>query len=179
MINIEDTVFLFIDIQEKLVNMLKNKDEIVENNEILVKTASVLKLPVIATEQYPKGLGKTVFSIQKYLKSENVFEKTSFSAVANPQLIAKLSDYNPKNIVITGIESHICVYQTALELLNNGYNVYIVKNAVSSRNSKDYKTALQLLRDFGARLTCVETVVFELLKSSKHPNFKEIQALIK
>lgn len=179
MINVEDTVFLFIDIQEKLVNMLKNSEELAANNEILVKTASVLNLPVIVTEQYPKGLGKTVFSIQKYLKSENIFEKTSFSAVANTQLMAKLRDYNPKNIVITGIESHICVYQTALELLNNGYNVYIVKNAVSSRNSKDYKTALQLLRDFGARLTCVETVVFELLKTSKHPNFKEIQALIK
>lgn len=179
MINTDDTVLFIIDVQDRLVNMLKNSDEIAKNNSILAKSAKILGLPVIASEQYPKGLGSTIPEVREYIASDCMFEKTSFNAFAEQGVSSKLSELGRKNIILTGIETHICVYQTALALCDAGYNVYVVKNAVSSRKSKDYKTALELMRDFGGKLTCVETVLFELLKTSKHPDFKEIQSLIK
>lgn len=179
MLNAENSLFFLIDIQDRLVGMLKNRDEIAKNNSILAKAAKILGVPVIASEQYPNGLGSTILEVREYLNTENVLEKTSFSALATDTIKAKLESLNRKKVVLTGIETHICVYQTARALLDAGYEVYVVKNACSSRSSKDYRTALELMRDYGAKLTCVETVLFELLGSSKHPNFKEIQALIK
>lgn len=179
MLNAENSLFFLIDIQDRLVGMLKNREEIAKNNSILAKAAKILGVPVIASEQYPNGLGSTILEVREYLNTENVLEKTSFSALATDTIKAKLEFLNRKKVVLTGIETHICVYQTARALLDAGYEVYVVKNACSSRSSKDYRTALELMRDYGAKLTCVETVLFELLGSSKHPNFKEIQALIK
>lgn len=179
MLNAENSLFFLIDIQDRLVGMLKNREEIAKNNSILAKAAKILGVPVIASEQYPNGLGSTILEVREYLNIENVLEKTSFSALATDTIKAKLESLNRKKVVLTGIETHICVYQTARALLDAGYEVYVVKNACSSRSSKDYRTALELMRDYGAKLTCVETVLFELLGSSKHPNFKEIQALIK
>lgn len=179
MLNAENSLFFLIDIQDRLVGMLKNREEIAKNNSILTKAAKILGVPVIASEQYPNGLGSTILEVREYLNTENILEKTSFSALATDTIKAKLESLNRKKVVLTGIETHICVYQTARALLDAGYEVYVVKNACSSRSSKDYRTALELMRDYGAKLTCVETVLFELLASSKHPNFKEIQALIK
>lgn len=179
MLNAENSLFFLIDIQDRLVGMLKNREEIAKNNSILAKAAKILGVPVIVSEQYPNGLGSTILEVREYLNTENVLEKTSFSALATDTIKAKLESLNRKKVVLTGIETHICVYQTARALLDAGYEVYVVKNACSSRSSKDYRTALELMRDYGAKLTCVETVLFELLGSSKHPNFKEIQALIK
>lgn len=179
LLNTDNAVLFVIDVQDKLVGMLKNSEEIAKNNYVLTKAAKILGVPVVLSEQYPKGLGSTIFDVREQIDEAFVFEKTSFSALAEDNIKSYLAGLNRKNIVLTGIETHICVYQTALALLEEGYNVYVVKNATSSRNSKDYKTALELMRDFGVKLTCVETVLFELLKSSKHPDFKEIQALIK
>ena len=178
MLSTENSVLFIIDIQDRLVGMLKNSEEITKNNGILAKAADILKLPVIFSEQYPQGLGSTIFELKGAINN-NVFEKASFSALKSDEIKSKLEESGRKKVILTGIETHICVYQTARELLENGYEVYVVKNATSSRKSKDYKTALELMRDYGAKLTCVETVLFELLETSKHPNFKEIQALIK
>ena len=177
--NIDDTVLFIVDVQDRLVGMLKNSEEIARNNKILAKAANILNVPVVVSEQYPKGLGSTIFEVRELVSSDNIFEKVAFSALEEEEIAQKLSSLNRKNVVLTGIETHICVYQTAVALLEKGYNVYVVKNASSSRKTKDYRTALELMRDFGAKLTCVETVLFDLLKTSKHPNFKEIQALIK
>ena len=179
MLNTDNTLLLVIDVQDRLIGMLKNSDEIIKNNMILAKSAQILGVPTIVTEQYPQGLGSTVLEVKEVVSPEHIFEKTSFSALENVEILDKIKSYGVKNIVITGIETHICVYQTTLSLIENGFNVYVVKNAVSSRKTKDYRTALELMRDFGAKLTCVEAVLFELLKTSKHPNFKEIQSFIK
>lgn len=179
MLNSENSLLLIIDVQDRLVGVLKNSEEMARNNSILAKAFKILNAPIIITEQYPKGLGKTVCELSDVIRDDNVFEKTSFSALELNELKARLEILNRKKIVLTGIETHICVYQTARALLKLGYEVYVVKNATSSRKSKDYKTALDLMKDYGARLTCVETVLFEMLGSSKHPNFKEVQALIK
>ena len=179
MLDTENSILFIIDVQDKLVGMLKNSEEIVKNNTVLVKTAKKLNVPILLTEQYPKGLGATISEITGEINSDCIYEKTSFSALETDEVKTELEKYNRKNIILTGIETHICVYQTACALLDAGYNVYVVKNACSSRNKKDYRTALELMRDFGAKLTCVETVLFELLKTSKHEHFKEIQNLIK
>lgn len=179
MINTENTVFLMIDIQEKLVYMLKNSAEIAKNNFVLANAASILNVPVILTEQYPQGLGSTINQVKSFVDENNIFEKTSFSALNVEEVKSALEKTGRKKVVLTGIETHICVYQTARALLDAGYEVYVVKNACASRSKKDCRTALELMRDYGAKLTCVETVLFELLGSSKHPNFKEVQLLIK
>ena len=179
MLSTENSILFIIDVQDKLVQMLKNSEEIAGNNCILSKAANILNVPVIVSEQYPKGLGSTIVDVLSNIEDSNIFEKTSFSALKEYSIKTKLESLNRKKIILTGIETHICVYQTARELLDAGYEVYVVKNAVSSRKTKDYKTALELMRDYGAKLTCIETVLFEWLGSSKHPNFKEIQALIK
>ena len=179
MINTENTVFLMIDIQEKLVYMLKNSAEIAKYNFVMANAASILNVPVILTEQYPQGLGSTINQVKSFVDENNIFEKTSFSALNVEEVKSALEKTGRKKVVLTGIETHICVYQTARALLDAGYEVYVVKNACASRSKKDYRTALELMRDYGAKLTCVETVLFELLGSSKHPNFKEVQLLIK
>lgn len=179
MLNTENTIFLMIDIQEKLVNMLKNSIEISNNNAILAKAAQIMGVPVILTEQYPQGLGSTVLAVKGFVDNNNIYEKTTFSAMQVEAVKSALANSGRKKVVLTGIESHICVYQTAKELLKEGYEVYVVKNACASRSKKDYRTALELMRDYGAKLTCVETVLFELLGSSNNPHFREVQLLVK
>lgn len=179
MLNVDNSVLFIIDVQDRLVGMLKNSEEIAKNNSILAKASKILGVPAIVSEQYPQGLGATIFEVKEFISPENTFEKTSFSALAADAIKNKLSELNRKKVILTGIETHICVYQTARALLSEGYEVYVVKNACSSRKTKDYRTALELMRDYGAKLTCVETVLFEWLGSSKNPHFKEVQALIK
>lgn len=176
-INQNNSIFLFIDFQEKLVNMLK-KDTCVKKAEILAQLSNKLKIKTIVTEQYPKGLGCTVENIKNSL-SQNVlyFEKTSFNAFLDNDLEKELD--NSKNIFVFGIETHICVYQTVINLLNKNYNVFVIKDACASREKDEFKTSINLMEKEGAKIITTEMVVFEMLKTSKHPQFKEIQQLIK
>lgn len=176
MINPENTIVLVIDIQEKLVAMLEN-DTVSQKAAKLMEAAAVLDIPVIVTEQYPKGLGKTV----EVLKTDNVkiFEKTSFSAMRQPGFKELLAGYNRKNVVVCGIEGHVCVYQTVAELLEEEYHVEVLKDGVASRAKSEFNAGLEKMKGLGAQVTSLEIVLFELLKSSKHPHFKHIQSLIK
>ncbi len=172
----DDALVLIIDIQEKLVNMLK--DISVEENAIkLAKAAGILGLKTIITEQYPKGLGSTLQEIKSAIQNAKYIEKTAFSAFEDIKEILKKEE--TKQIIICGIETHICVLQTAFDLIKNGYEVFTVINASGSRQDDDKNTALQRLRHAGCQTVTLEMVIFELLKSSKHPKFKEVQALIK
>ena len=176
-ITAENSAFLFIDVQEKLVNMLQ-KDKCAKKAEILAKTAKIINIKTILTEQYPKGLGSTIPSV-KYSVSDNAkfFEKTSFNALQTEGVKEAIGEV--KNVFILGIETHICVYQTALALLAQNYNVFVVKDACASRDTDEFKAGINLMEKEGAKILTTEMVIFELLKSSKHPNFKEIQAFIK
>lgn len=170
----QDTTIICIDLQEKLVNMLNNSDFIAQNAIKLMKAANILDIDTIITEQYPKGLGETINSINSIAKFKKV-EKTTFSAMQTQEFNFELK----KNIVIFGIETHICVLQTAIDLLKRRRNVYIVSNCCSSRDEYNHNCALNLINQFGGKIITLEIALFEFLKSSKHPNFKEIQALIK
>lgn len=177
-INSEDSILLIIDVQEKLVNMLKDK-EVSESAAKIAKAAGILNIPSIITEQYPKGLGSTIDKIKLALPDANYIEKTHFSALKEEGFKELLKTKKRNQIIILGIETHICVLQTAFDLLNNGYEVFVVANACGSRTEENKIAALKRLRHYGAQTVTLEMVLFELLKSSKHPNFKEVQALIK
>lgn len=180
MLNIEDCALVIIDIQEKLVKAAKDGDKTAKNMEKIAKAANILSIPTVVTEQYPKGLGSTVVELQETLSPDAfISEKSSFSALLEPDVEQKIKNLGKKQIVIGGIEAHICVLQTTADLISKGYDVYVVKDASASRNESEYITGLELMKQYGAKITCVEIVIFEWLKSSKHPNFKEIQALIK
>lgn len=163
-----------IDFQEKLVGMLSDKAP-AEKFQKLFKACGILNIPRILTEQYPKGLGTTVFETE----NASVFEKTSFSALQCEEFRDKLAQTGRKTVIIGGIETHICVHQTVFELIEAGYEVYVVKDACASRKEFEFNEGIDAMRANGAKITCLEIVLFELLRTSKHPNFKEIQALIK
>ncbi len=175
-INADNCLFLIIDIQEKLVNML-NDNSVKDTAIKLSKAARILNIPAIITEQYPKGLGSTIEEIKSELPYADYIEKTAFSAFN--EIKSKLEAKQKKQIIIFGIETHICVLQTAFDLLNNGYEVFIVKNASGSRNNENKEAAIRRLIHANSQIVTDEMVIFELLKTSKHPNFKEVQAIIK
>lgn len=180
MLDIENSALVIIDIQEKLVMASKYGNDVSKNASKIAKAADILTIPTIVTEQYPVGLGETVPELKLALAKERfTCEKTSFSAMMEPEFAEKIHSLGKKQIVLCGIEIHICVLQTAADLIKDGFEVYVVKDACASRNKKEYKTGLELLKQYGAKIACTEIVLFEWLKTSKHPNFKEIQTLIK
>ena len=163
----ENSLLLIIDVQEKLVNAL-DKDIIVKRVSNLVKSARLLNIPVVATEQYPKGLGATVETVSaEFAENTPVFEKTSFNALEADGVLEKIKAFNKKQIVICGIETHICVHQTAAALLREGYEVYVIKDACASRSKYEFKQGIELMASNGVKVSCVEIVLFEWLKTAK------------
>lgn len=174
----EDSLFFVIDIQERLVPAIKDSDEVINNTLTLLKSANLMNIDIIATEQYPKGLGNTIGILKEHIKGDQIFSKVEFSAC-----IDEVRDYikkkDKKKIIITGMETHVCVYQTARDLLGLGLDVYIVKDAVSSRTEENYLNGLEILKDMGCVITNTETVLFDLLQKAGTPEFKTISKLIK
>jgi nicotinamidase-related amidase len=179
MLRVKDSLVLIIDIQEKLVKACKDFETITSKTTALATAATLLSIPIVVTEQYPQGLGSTVEQLKSAIGDADFVEKTNFSALKEPNFKEILKKYNKKQILLCGIETHICVYQTCMELLTEGYEVYIVKDCCSSRNEFEENTGFELMKSEGAKLTCVEISLFEWLESSKHPQFKDIQKLIK
>ena len=179
-LNTENALLLIIDIQERLIAAQYSKDMITKNAAILAEAATILGVPVVASEQYPKGLGNTIPEIKEKLdESAKFFEKTAFSCVKQEGFLDLIKSCNRKQIIICGMESHICVHQTVTDLLNEGFEVHVVSDAISSRREFECKIGMDRMVADGSVLTCVETVVFEFLKSAKHPDFKAVQGLIK
>ena len=179
MLNVDNAVLLIVDIQDRLVNMLE-KDTIVSKSCALGNAARILGVETIVSEQYPKGLGNTIEPLKTAL-GENVkyIEKTAFSLLNQEGFEEILASTGKKQVILCGIEAHICVFQTAMDLISKGYEVILVKDACASRNKFEFKTGIELMRQAGVKISRVEIVLFELLKSAKNPNFKEVQALIK
>lgn len=175
----ENSLVIIIDIQERLVAAL-NKDVVVENAIKVASAAKALNIPVILTEQYPKGLGHTVQNLVDALPDcSDIVEKTYFNALLEDGMLDKIKSYGKKQIVIFGIETHICVHQTASALIEEGFDVYVIKDACASRNKYEFKQGIDAMVANGVKVSCVEIALFEWLKSAKNPKFKEVQALIK
>lgn len=177
-LNKNNTALLVVDIQERIINVMRKHKKLLENVTKLIKGAKIIGIPIFYTEQYPKGLGKTVQSIQSELENE-AEQKLTFSCVGVKGLFENLKQSNISQVIVCGIESHVCVQQTVLDLLENGFQVNLPINAVSSRFKIDYKTALKRMDKNGAEITTVESILFELIETSGTPEFKNISSLIK
>jgi isochorismate hydrolase len=175
----EKTALLIIDIQERILPVINNHQLIVDNTLKLIKGFKVLGLPIYFTEQYPKGLGPTTNSIAEELGDLKPFDKMSFSCSGAGDLFEEFKKKNLSQIVISGIEAHVCVQQTVLDLVENNFQVNLAADAVSSRKEKDYQTAVDRMRNHGAEISTTESILFELLNVCGTPQFKEISKLVK
>lgn len=174
----EEAVLLVIDIQDKLVPAMKYGEQVIRNTHTIISVAQTLEIPIIITEQYPKGLGKTVSSLSEHLTEALTCEKMTFSGCTS-DVISALKRLGRKKIVITGMETHVCVFQTVRDLLAQGYQVFVVGDAVCSRTKENYRNGLSLMSSMGAVITNTETVFFDLMKEAGTPLFKELSKLIK
>ena len=179
MLKIDNTALLIIDIQGKLWNVMYEKEALLENAQKLVKGMQVLGIPIILTEQNPQGLGPTVPELTQLMPEVQPLPKFEFSCCQNTAFKQAISHLKRKQILICGIESHICVYQTTLELLSQGYEVQVVADGVSSRLMRNRDIALTRVQSEGAKLTATEMAIYELLQTAESPQFKEILKVIK
>jgi nicotinamidase-related amidase len=175
----ENTACLVIDIQEKLFPVMHGKDDLLKNCRILISGMQALHIPLTVTQQYTKGLGKTIPEISSLIADFSFIEKRDFSCCGEPEVMQRLKRSDVKNIVLCGIESHVCVLQTALDLKEAGWMPVVVADAMTSRYRINYKLALERFRYEGMLVTSAESLLFELTRTSSAPEFKFISALIK
>jgi nicotinamidase-related amidase len=175
----DNTALLIVDIQEKLAAVMKQRDAVVKNCIHLVELAKMLHVPIVVTEQYPKGIGHTVEEIKHALPAYQPIEKLTFSCCDEPSFTHMIKSLNKKTLILTGMETHICVLQTCIGLLQSGFYVHIVKDAICSRTKENWKTACEYMRDAGAVISCTEAVLFQLLKTAGTEEFKTISKRIK
>ncbi|AGA26911.1 hydrolase [Singulisphaera acidiphila] len=173
----QNGALLVVDVQEKLMARIKYRDLVIANAIRLVRAAGILKLPFWATEQYPEGLGPTVYELATLIPERH--SKTTFHCCAVPQILEQLYGRHVKHITLVGIEAHVCIAQTALELLKLGFTVQVPADAVASRTTMDWKFALRRLEAAGVVLTTTEAVLFEWTERSDRPEFKAISELVK
>ena len=179
MITPQDTVLLIIDVQGKLAQIVYESEAVERNISKLIRAAKILGVPVLYTEQYPKGLGHTVEALQELLSEEKPLEKIAFSCCAEESFMEKLRGLNRNNVLVTGMETHVCVYQTANELIEYGYSVHLIADAVTSRTREDREIGIRCIEKAGAWLKSTEMVIFELLRIAQGEEFKAISKIIK
>lgn len=176
----EDTLALIIDIQEKLVPVMYQKEELLHNTEILVKGLHALQIPMIVTQQYTNGIGMTVAVIRDAIgKNFTYYDKVTFSCAENQEIMQKIIESGKKNIIICGIEAHICVLQTVIDLIAKGYQVILVEDCSASRKENDRQIGMKRAVEEGAVISTYESILFELTRVAKTDVFKEISRLIK
>lgn len=177
----ENTQAMIIDLQERLTPHIYDHENILKKTVTLIKGLQALNIPIMLNEQYKKGLGDTLPEIREILEGDNAkgFEKVTFSACDNDEAWHYLAQQNRSTILLFGVEAHVCVLQTALDLLDNGMQPVIIGDAVGSRFPYDKKQAIRRIRRAGGVITTVETILFELCRSSEDPAFKTISNLIK
>ena len=178
----DDSILAVIDIQTRLTAAMPAKvlARLQRYTSLLIKAATVFDIPVFVTEQYPQGLGRLETEIEKLLPAAaRRYEKTSFSCAGADTFISDLRQTRRKQVLLTGMETHVCILQSAMDLLQLGYQVVVVAEAVCSRHRESYETALQRLRQAGVVITSSESVVFEWLRDAKHEQFKTLQPLLR
>ncbi len=178
MLNTDNTALIVIDIQVALTRVMHEKGRLVDNAQKLIEGANALGLPIILTEQYPKGLGHTIPEIAELIEPEPV-EKTAFSCCGEEAFVQAVEALGRRQLLLCGIETHVCVYQTARELAERGYEVEVAADAVSSRAVGNKLIGLDRIKTAGAKLTSVEMALFELLKVAEGDAFKQIVRIVK
>lgn len=179
MLHTEHTLLLVIDVQGKLADLAWRSERLRSNIHVLIEGMKILGVPMLATEQYPKGLGPTVEEIAGALGDAPVIGKNSFSCCGEFKFEVKLNELHKTDILVCGIETHVCVYQTTRDLLDLGYNVHLVTDAVSSRTEDNWKLGIEKCKSLGAKMTGTEMALFEMLRKSGTEEFKAISKLVK
>lgn len=182
LLNIEQSQLLIVDVQSRLLEAMPPADAqtLLDNSAKLLKAADLLELPVLLTEQYPKGLEHTAETVKQALPaSAHCFEKTVFSCCGSAEFNQALHAGAKNQVVIVGQEAHVCVLQTAFELLRQGFDVFVVEDAVCSRAVQHKENALRRMRQAGVGIVNHESVLFEWLRDARHPHFKMISALVR
>jgi len=175
----ENTVTLIIDFQEKLFPVIHDHDNLLSTVLRLIRGIKILEIPLLVTEQYVKGLGPTLPAVTEEIMDLERIEKQSFSCCDEPEFMLSLAASGKEFVIIAGIESHVCVLQTAIDLKHNGYYPVVVEDCIASRKHNDKQIALERIRHEGIALTTCEAILFELLRYSGSEQFKAISRLIK
>ena len=174
-----ETVALVIDIQKNLFPHIDNHNNLQANCKILLSGLNVLDIPVVVTEQYPKGLGSTIKEISNLITNFSPIEKLSFSCCGEKKFLQALHEHGKRNIIICGIEAHVCVLQTVMDLIERGYHPVIIEDCVSSRKPSDRETALKRMAREGVIITTYESILFELCEVAGTEQFRQISKLVK
>ena len=182
-LNREDAILIVVDVQEKLVPAIHAElyPASLKNIRIIIEAAAALGVPILVTEQYPKGLGHTVKDVRETLsgKDHRLLEKVTFSCARDDGFLAAIAAAGRRQVVIVGMETHVCVYPTTVDLTRAGYSVFVLDDAVSSRFLHNYRSGLQALRDAGCTVFSTETAVFQLLKEAATPEFRKVAPFVK
>jgi nicotinamidase-related amidase len=177
----DHAALVVVDIQEKLLPPIHQKEQLVRNSQLLLRLAGILKIPVVATTQYAKGLGKTVPEIASLLPPDEPIDKLQFGCFASPQFCSALKALPGRRntVLLCGMETHICVMQTALGALEQGYLVHVASDAVGSRSEWNWKVGLERMRAAGALISSTEMIIYELLGGSGTAEFKQMLQYLK
>ncbi len=176
----DNCMLVVIDMQEKLCKVMKNLERTTKNIRLLIEAANEFNIPMIYTEQYPKGLGETIEPLKSLLEKYNAkrFDKMSFSALKIDEIKQEIENSSKKTIILTGIESHICVLSTAIDLKNAGYDVVIAKDGTTSREDEFYSTAMDFYNGQNIAVIPAETIVFYWIEFAGTESFKKLQKII-
>jgi len=175
----ENTIGLVIDIQERLFPVMWEKEKFLGNCQTLIQGLQTLQIPLLVTQQYSKGLGETLEEVKSLISGFEFIEKRDFSCWEEATVTGKLKQLNAKNVIICGIESHVCVLQTAVDLKEAGFNPIVVMDCVSSRKVENIELAKERFRFEGIMMTSYESILFELTRTSKAEEFRTISKLVK
>ena len=179
MLDIQNCCLVVVDVQGKLARLMYDKQVLFKNIQILIKTAKILNIPILWCQQCPDALGPTIPEIAQLLTGNEPIDKSAFSCCGAEQFNIKLNESARQQVLLCGIETHVCIYQTAVDLLAKGFSVDMIADAVSSRTPENKQIAINRMAAGGINITCTEMALFELLKTAEHHQFKQIAKLIK
>ncbi len=179
MFSTENTVMILIDVQGKLATLMHEREQLYKSLETIVKSMKILEVPIIWLEQVPESLGPTVEEISKYLTDMTPIAKHTFSCCDNREFTDTFNALNRNQVLLTGIETHICIFQTAFDLIRAGYQVQVITEGVSSRTVENKEIGLGRIKQAGGVVTSIEMILFELMKSTKANGFRDVVRLIK
>lgn len=179
LMNADGACLMIVDVQQRLLSAMDAPRAVMSGCSLMMKAADVMDVPIVVTEQYPEGLGPTVEPLAELAPEEAFFSKLHFSSAKNPAIMGKIKTLQPRQIVIAGIEAHVCVLQTTIGLLEAGYPCFVAGDATSSRTAANHAAAMARLREAGAEVVTSEMVVFEWLEKAGTPEFRDLSRLLK
>ena len=175
----ENSLLLIIDIQQAMLKVIPTWEQTIRRTNQLIQSARLLDIPILVTEHYKKGLGETVSEVTGNLKDATFYQKEYFSACLEDEFIDTVRQFGRRQIVVIGMETHVCVLQTTLDLIASGFQIHVVKNAVASRYKEDWEAAVGLFRDAGAVITTAEIVIFQWICRSNTQDFRNVLPIVK